>query len=288
MGISLLDVIGLEKKFQNFQLGPMDLKVEQGMVVGLVGANGSGKSTLFKLLMNILRKDNGQILLFGKNVEKNEIEVKQKVGFAGDLLDPYGHLTIEELAGMIAYWYPTWNKEQFNHLIKKYNINTEEKFGKCSKGTKKKVEFIFSLSHDSALLLLDEPTAGVDIVSQRKMKEDLILFMEEGERSIIIATHNADEINQLCDDIVVLQAGKIIYSFNKDEVYENWAKLWVSRVPDELANHPNVILFSTNTPVQVVTNNAHKIERVLQSKQVSISHSQRLTMEEVFEYLIET
>jgi len=285
MQTSLLQVEGLEKNYKKFKLGPLDFEVEQGIVVGLIGANGTGKSTILRLLMNILKEDTGQIRVFGQNWTENEIEWKKKVGYTGELLEAYDFLTITEIRNLFSRWYPAWNEEKFDQFTNRYQIDLNEKYGKCSKGTKKKADFIFALCHDPELLLLDEPTTGVDIISQRKMKEDLIRFMEDGEKGIVLATHTIDEVYQLCDQIIVLDAGKIVHSFNKDEIHDNWARVWTSSVTDNVKHHPNVIRFET-APPQIVTNHVETLEKALRKEQIKINHVQRLSVEEVLEYLI--
>lgn len=185
---------------------------------------------------------------------------------------------------LISRWYANWNEGLFQYLIKRYQIDLDEKFEKCSKGTKKKIEFIFSLSHNPILLVLDEPSAGVDMISRRKMKEDLIQFMENGERSVIIATHAIDEINQLCDEIMVMESGCISHKYNKDELYEQWARMYVSKVTSQIKNHPNVIFAGAN---QIVTNDRKTVEKLLAEEQVAIHHTSHLEIEEILEYLID-
>ncbi|RYD02112.1 hypothetical protein N752_27055 [Desulforamulus aquiferis] len=287
MNISVLEIKGLTKHFKRFTLGPLDLQIEKGTAMGLVGANGSGKSTLLRLLMNILQPDGGTIEFLGQRTKENETEFKERVGYAGELLEPFGHVTIKELSSMVSYWYPKWDNHRYEHFLKRYNIDEGAKYGKCSKGTKKKVEFIFSICHDPQLLLLDEPSVGVDISSQRIIKEDLMSFMENGEKSIIMATHAIDEIKSICDIITVLHEGRIIYSVNKDEIYENWARIWVSEVREQIARHPNVLSI-TGSPLQLVTNNLRAVEEELRKEQISITHIQRLAVEEVLEHYIET
>lgn len=286
MQASMVEVKGLRKKYKKFSLGPLDLVVPQGIVVGIVGANGSGKSTLFRLLMNIAKKDAGQVRLFGKDSYENEAEWKATVGYSGELLGAYDFLTIKDIKHLISRWYPTWSEERFIQLVERYRIDLDEKYGKSSKGTKKKVDFVFSLSHDPALLLLDEPTSGVDIVSQRKMKEDLIRFLEDGNRSILLATHAIDEVNQLCDEIIVLDSGRIVHSFNKDEIFENWARVWTSAVPENMKHYRNVLHFEL-APPQIVTNDVKALEDFLRKEKVMINHIQRLSMDEVLEYIID-
>ncbi|MGO4886598.1 hypothetical protein ACJ2A9_02480 [Anaerobacillus sp. MEB173] len=181
--------------------------------------------------------------------------------------------------------YPSWDDKQYTQLLERYHIDEGQKYGKCSKGTKKKVEFIFALCHEPKLLLLDEPSAGVDIISQRKMKEDLMTYMEDGKRSIVLATHNIDEVKQLCDYITILEEGKIIHSFEKDEFHDKWARLWVSHVSEVLKNHPNVIKIEEN-PLQLVTDDLPVIEKELETEGITINHINRLSLEEVIEHMV--
>lgn len=163
---TMIQVKELTRTFKRFTLGPLNLDVERGIAVGVIGANGSGKTTLFRLIMRLLKEDTGNIQMFGLTEENDEW--KGKIGFAGGLLDAYDFLRVEELKNLISRWYPAWDEDQFLYFVNRYKIDVFERFGKCSKGTKKKLEFVFALSHNPELLLLDEPTAGVDLVSQRK------------------------------------------------------------------------------------------------------------------------
>ena len=110
-------------------------------------------------------------------------------------------------------------------------------------------------------------------------------YMEDGKRSIVIASHNIDEVRQLCDYITILDKGKIIQSFEKDELHEKWARLWVSHVSEVLQNHSNVIKIEEN-PFQLVTNDLPLIEKELEKEEIAINHINRLSLEEVIEHLI--
>ncbi|OIJ15186.1 hypothetical protein BKP35_04870 [Anaerobacillus arseniciselenatis] len=285
MVTSIVDIKGLTKHYKKFSLGPIDFEVETGTAVALVGTNGSGKSTFFRLIMNLLQSDGGSINIFDQDLTEKETEIKKSVGYVGDLLEPFSYLTVKELSSLISYWYPSWDDKRYTQLIERYHIDEGQKYGKCSKGTKKKVEFIFALCHKPMLLLLDEPSAGVDIISQRKMKEDLLNYMEDGKRSIVLATHNIDEVKQLCDYITILEEGKIIHSFEKDELHEKWARLWVSHVSEVLNNHSNVIKVE-ESPLQLVTDDLPVIEKELEKEGITIKHINRLSLEEVIEHMI--
>ena len=289
MTTSVLEVKKLEKHFKNFSFGPVDFQIEKGTAVALVGGNGSGKSTFFRLLMNILQAEAGTVHLFGENLIENEIDIKRKIGFIGDMLEPFSSLKIKEIASLVSHWYPTWDNERYTQLIQRYNINENEKFGKCSKGTKKKVEFVLSVCHQPDILLLDEPSANVDIVSQRKMKEDLIKYMEDGEKSIVLSTHIMDDVRQICDYVTIIENGKIIFSFEKDEIHEKWAKVWIPELPKHLIDHPHIVMVDkmNSTSLQIVTNDFPELERDLLANEITIQHLDRITLEEMMELVIE-
>lgn len=282
----VLQVEGLTKRYKRATIGPLDFAVERGIVSGLVGANGSGKSTLLRLLMNIIAADRGEIKIFGQNWNGDESKWKEAIGYAGELLDAYYFLNITELKQLISRWHTRWDEERFTYFLERYKIDANQKFGKCSKGTKKKIEFIFALCHNPSLLLLDEPSAGVDITSRRKMKEDLVKFMEDGEKSLLIATHAIDEINQLCDEIIILDNGQIKHIYNKDAIHEQWARIFVSTITEKVKMHPNVLQTEMN-PYHVVTNDRFRLEKLLMEEKIAIRHMERLGMEEVMEYLME-
>lgn len=288
MNTSALEVIGIEKTFKKFKLGPVNFTLEKGTVVALLGGNGSGKSTFFRLLMNILQAEAGTVHVLGQDMNEHETDVKRRIGFIGDMFEPFSFLKIKELADLISHWYPTWDNERYVQLLSRYQLDEDERYGKCSKGTKKKVEFVFSICHHPEILLLDEPSAHVDIVSQRKIKEDLIQYMEDGERSVVIATHNMDDVRQICDYVSVLDKGKIIYSFEKDEIHENWATVWISDLPNYLKDHPTIVSINSmgNKSLQVITDNFPQFENELLKNHITINHVGKLSLDEIIEYLI--
>ncbi|MFA9455324.1 ATP-binding cassette domain-containing protein [Halalkalibacter sp. AB-rgal2] len=283
----MLKVNQLTKSYKSFSFGPIDIEVEQGAIVALVGPNGSGKSTFFRLLMNQVHEDQGVITWNNENVRYKETSFKQSVGYVGiGLYNVFEQLSIKELTSFVSYWYSNWDHEWYESLVERYEIDLSEKYRNCSTGTKKKIDFILAIAHHPSLLLLDEPSSGIDLISQRKMKEDLMDYMESGARSIIIATHQQDEIKQLSDYIWFINQGQIIDQFEKDELQECWARIWISSLPKQLEDHPNVKSIS-HAPLQIVTDHLPNVEEILQEKDVQVTHRQRLELDEVMEYYFE-
>lgn len=283
----VLKIQGLSKCFNRFSLKQIDLQVEQGVVTTVVGENGSGKTTLFRMLMHMLKPDDGSIEIFGEPVSTNDTQFKQSIGYVGGVLEAFGHLSIREIAELRSFFYTNWDADRYADLLDRYQIDPRMKYSKCSTGMKKKIEFIFAIVHHPKLLILDELSAGVDIVSQRKMKEDLIQFMEDGNRSILMATHIMDEIKQLSDYICILHEGRLLRSFEKDEIHDKWARLWLSGLSAAIKSHPNVKEIS-ETPPQLVTDDVEAIEAMLSQENITITHKQHLNIDELITYYMES
>lgn len=280
-----VNIRGLTKTYKKFRFGPNDFTVEQGTATAIVGPNGSGKSTLFRLMMNLIHAHMGTIQLLGKNMSQDETVIKQQVGYAGGgHFQGMGQLSIHELANICSYWYSDWKEETYSALLKRYHIDPSQKYLKCSTGTQKKVEFIFALSHAPRLLLLDEPTAGVDMISQRKMKEDLTDYMDSGENTLILSTHMMDDVKNLCDYICVLHQGKVVAHFDKDDMLQRWTRLWVSSVPEEILAHPAVKDYDLESRF-FVTDNCSELEKILTARGITITHEERLGIDEIMTYI---
>lgn len=283
-GKPALQLEGVSRKWNAFQLGPIDLTVQQGNVVALIGKNGSGKSTIFRLIMRLLQKDKGKIRFFSQGREMEETKAKQKIGFVGNQYDALQHLTIDHLAAFAAYWYPDWNPTQYEQLKQRYEIDGRLKYAECSPGTQKKVAWVLALSHSPQWLLLDELTTGVDLYSQKLMIEDIMEFMENEQNSILLASHNPHEIQQVADYIYVLNQGKIVHTFDKDQIAEQWAIIWTDQpLPEALAHH--ALILDIHTPTEMVTHDLDQLEQVLQMHQISIRRHQRLSFMDAMEYL---
>ncbi|MGP4040061.1 ABC transporter ATP-binding protein [Gracilibacillus sp. D59] len=284
----VIEIQSLVKQYKNFKLGHLDLAIETGTVVALLGSNGSGKSTLLQMLMNLRKPNNGNIKLFGIDINEHEVKVKERIGYAGGALyEAFKQLTVDGLAELVRHWHTNWDHAYYEKLITRYDINRKEKLAHCSMGTKKKVEFVLAMAHHPKLLLLDEPTANVDLISQQRMREDLSQFMEDDQNTIVMATHQQEEVKQLCDYICLLDDGQIKDMFEKDEVQHRWARLWLSHLPDHLNDDVRVWQIE-DSPVQIVTNQLLEIEEELKQQHIEITHVKRLELHEIMEYILQS
>lgn len=152
-----------------FHLGPVNLEIEPGRIIAVVGPNGSGKSTLFGMLMNLLRPDSGNLNLFGMAHPRNEVAIKQRIGYVPERATGRDDMSAEYLGDFVSHWYPNWDQEHYEDLIFRAQIHPRKKFGQLSEGLQRRVLFALALAAGPQLLLLDEPTAGVDLLARKEM-----------------------------------------------------------------------------------------------------------------------
>ena len=196
-----------------FQLGPLDLEIEPGHIVAVLGPNGAGKSTLFGMLMNLLRPDSGVVSLFGLAHPRDEVAIKQKIGYVPERAIGHDDMSARYLGDFVSYWYPTWDQGLYEDLIRKAHIDPGKKFGKLSRGLQRRLQFALALATGPQLLLLDEPTTGVDLLARREMLEDLWRFVRDGEsqeRTVVFAHHAVEEARQIADQVVFLADGQFL------------------------------------------------------------------------------
>ena len=198
--ISLEDV---RKSYRGFELGPINLEIEPGSIVAVVGPNGAGKSTLFGILMNIIKPDSGHVSLFGLSHPRQEVEIKRKIGYVPEHATGHDDLSANTLGEFVSHWYPHWNQELYQELLVRYGVDPNKRFDRLSKGDQRRLSFALALAEGTELLLLDEPTAGVDPVGQNEMLEDISRFVRHGAgvKTVVFATHVMEEARRIADHV---------------------------------------------------------------------------------------
>ena len=213
------------KEFPDFRLGPLDLELEPGTVLGYVGPNGSGKTTTMHLLTGLLRPDGGAIEVCGNPNDPSQTEWKQQMGFVGDAHLFYERWTGEKNLRFLSQFYPTWSDELVTRLAKRFALPLERKAAALSKGNRVKLALIAALAHSPRLLLLDEPTAGLDPVVRAEVLDVLFEVVESEERSIFYSTHILSDINRLVDEIAFLVNGQVVRRVAKDDLTDAWRRI---------------------------------------------------------------
>ena len=161
---NILEIKRLKKTFKDFTLNNINFNLPAGFITGFIEPNGSGKTTTIKLIMNLLRKDSGEIKVFDLDHITHEKEIKNRIGFVYDENHFYEELTVEEMKRIIAPLYDKWDENDFSNYIKKFGLSRNKKIKELSRGMKVKYSLAIALSHHAELLIMDEPTSGLDPV----------------------------------------------------------------------------------------------------------------------------
>ena len=183
-----IEIKNLVKKFDGFTLGPIDLSIPKGTIVGYIGQNGAGKSTTIKLLLGLLKIDSGEIKILGYD-NPNSIELKDKLGAVFDELLVPEEMTLVDLEKFCSRVYSKWDREFFYQLKEKFNLSEKQAIKNYSRGMRMKLSMAVALSHNAEILILDEATSGLDPIVREEILDLLLDFMQEENHTILISSH---------------------------------------------------------------------------------------------------
>lgn len=220
---NILELKNLSKHYKEFSLKNVSFSLKPGYIMGFIGPNGAGKSTTIKLIMNLIKRDSGDIKIFGKDNIKHEKEIKSRIGFVYDENFYYEDLTVNAMKGIIAPFYKNWDNNVFAKYIKEFNLPANKKIKELSKGMKVKFSLAIALSHKAELIIMDEPTAGLDPVFRRELLDILYNIIQDESVSIFFSTHITTDLERIADYITFINEGQIIFSEAKDEIFDNYA-----------------------------------------------------------------
>ncbi len=223
----MLKVENLKKQYGSFTLD-CSLEVMPGCITGLVGRNGAGKSTTFKAILGLISTDSGSISIFGKDIKDFTETDKQKIGVVLSNSGFSGYLSIKDILPILAGLYPLFDQAAFLEYCNRFQLPLDKKIQKFSTGMKAKLKLIAAITHDASLLLLDEPTAGLDVIARDELLTLLRDFMEEKEdRAVLISSHISTDLESLCDDLYLIGNGKILLHEDTDRLLSQYAILKV-------------------------------------------------------------
>ncbi len=242
----MVKVENLQKNYKQFSLN-CSLEIMPGTITGLVGPNGAGKSTLFKSILGLINIDGGSIRVMGKDSRTLDKKDKQKIGAVLAESGFSQYLMIKDLVPILSSFYNTFDKKQFVDACEKFKLPFDKKIKDFSTGMKAKLKVLVAMSHDTDLLILDEPTTGLDVAAREEVLDMLRDYMEHHENSsVIISSHISTDLEGVCDDIYMIYDGKIVlheetgvlldeYAILKIEenLFEKMDKQYIIRVQKE-------------------------------------------------------
>ncbi|MBS4192524.1 ABC transporter ATP-binding protein [Bacillus sp. FJAT-49705] len=278
-----IEINHVMKKIDDFQLGPLDVSFEPGTIITIVGDNGAGKSTLLKLLMHLAPINKGEIKVFEQVVGGQEEEWKRKIAYMPQTVlgcDSFNGMQLREI---VSKWYPTWNQSIFDEIVEKYKIPLTKKYGKLSQGVQQKLNLALTLARDTDILILDEPTAHMDIPSKQMLMDLLVQWMDRGEKLMIISTHQIEDIRKLADYLVIVREGQLIGKFEKEELSGRYKRYWMEEplpngsIPGEIDRKNGRIL---------VSDRFEETEQFFTHNQLRWINVESLEIEEIITYML--
>lgn len=280
-----IELEGVAKAFRFFALSDVNLTLPCGQIMGLVGPNGAGKSTLIRILMSLVHQDHGQVRVLGRSMPEDQVAAKWQVGYVSEDMRLYGFGTLGWHMKFVASIYPSWDAPYAQTLLKRFNLRTEQQIKSLSHGERAKATLLLMLARRPRLLLLDEPTTGLDPVARHEMLIELMDVLRDERRAILFSSHNTQDVEQICDQITFIDRGRIIDSSDKETFIDHWRRLKL-QVPDgvTLPTLAGVVDLDMSGRLATVTTNAHSDElvRAYVSAGATVHEVQRMTLEEIF------
>ncbi len=218
----MVEAVHLEKRYKDFHLKDLSFSLPAGYIMGFIGANGAGKTTALRLLLHTLRADGGEAKIFGLHHIAEERRVKEDIAVVFDWICLVEEWTVRQAARGLAPFYRHWDPDLFAEYCRRFGLAPTKKVKELSRGTQVKLSLALALSHGARLLILDEPTSGVDPMARDEILEILQEYIAAGDRSVLFSTHITSDLEKIADYITFLHRGRLLYTGTKDGLTEGF------------------------------------------------------------------
>jgi ABC-2 type transport system ATP-binding protein len=280
-----INISGVSKNYRFFSLDNIDLKVPYGQIMGLIGPNGAGKSTTIRILMGLVHQDSGDVRVLGHPVPAEQVAAKWDIGFASEDMRLYDSMTLGWHMRFIRSIYPGWDAAYAELLLKRFGLRAEQTIKGLSHGQRVKATLLLVLARKPKLLVLDEPTTGLDPVARHEILRELTAVMTDEGRSVLFSSHNTQDVEQISDQITFIDRGRIIDSMDKELYLDRWRRLRLE-VPlgIELPALPGIIGVRQEGRLAVATANAFDpdLANAYESTGARVQRIETMTLEEIF------
>jgi ABC-2 type transport system ATP-binding protein len=280
-----IKMVGVSKYYPFFKLSDINLKLETGNIMGLIGPNGAGKSTTIRILLGLIQQDKGSVRVLSKKMPDQQVAAKWNIGYASEDMRLYSKATIAWHMDYMKSIYSSWDSGYAKILLKRFDLLDNHKIKGLSHGQRVKAALLLILARRPKLLILDEPTTGLDPVARHEILNELMDVLLEGDRSILFSSHNTQDIEQISDQITFLDKGHIIASQDKESYLETWRRIRLGI--DENTTLPNLkgIIEQRKSGHQaIITTKLFNDELAQTYKKcgANIISVERMTLEEIF------
>jgi len=276
---------GVRKRYDAFALHDIDLELPTGQVMGLVGVNGAGKSTLLRLLMGLVRADGGEVEVLGQRLPQAQVAVKREIGYASDDMRLYRGQTLRWHMDFIRSIYPGWDEAYAQDLLKRFDLKPQQRLGGFSHGQRVKAMLLLIFARHPRLLLLDEPTTGLDPVARGEVLDALSDVLRDEERSVLFSSHNTADIEQIADSITFLHGGRIVASRDKESFLDRWRRILCrGECTDAIRNLPGMASVRNSAPLIELKTSAFDASTLpaLQALGLAVDAVEPMSLEDIF------
>jgi ABC-2 type transport system ATP-binding protein len=276
---------GVGKSYPHFVLDDIHLDLPTGGIMGLIGANGAGKSTTIRILMGLVHQDRGAVRVLGCSMPDQQAAAKREIGFASEDLRLYAAATLAWHIAFIRSIYPSWDQAYAETLLRRFDLKAEQKIKGLSHGQRVKAALLLVLARRPRLLVLDEPTTGLDPVARREVLSELTAVLADERRTVLFSSQNTLDVEQISDQITFIDRGRIIDSGDKESFLDQWRRLRLL-VPEGvvLPALPGIIDASSSGKLAVLTADRYDPAMVaaLQDAGATVQAVEPMTLEEIF------
>lgn len=280
-----IEIRGLTKIYPRFQLGPLDLNVPAGAIYGLVGPNGAGKTTTLDLIFGLGLPQSGEIRVLGCDNRKDQIEMKRAAAYVSPHSSYVSWKYVRRVVRFIRAFYPEWEQDYCDQLLKRFKIEPDQKIANLSLGNSIKLGVILALARRPRVLIMDEPTIGLDVLAKQELFAELLALMGDEHRTILISSHNLVDLERFTDHIGVIHEGRLLVEGRTDQLLEAYRQLsfTLNGAPPPGAR----LVKRDGDRHRVLTDCAEKYRQVLADCGASGISVQPVTLEELFAGLVE-
>lgn len=288
-----IELIGALKQGRRKTIGPLHLQVPKGYIVALVGPNGSGKSTMMQLIQQTLMPDAGEIRWFGQAFSGvMPVGLRQQIAYVPEAPEPEeNYMTAERAAQFRSHWYPAWDEKLFGELLDRFEVPRRERLNRMSKGERRKFDIAAALAARPKLLLLDEPSSGLDPFAWKGMIGELRDFMAGEDMTILIATHVAEEVKRLADYIALIHQGQVLGMAEKDQLFSSWKEIWIRSGGCSPGDLPEGTILCVDGPsvTKLVVQEQHEgeLQQSLSAKGLQVLQTRSLELDEILQLWIQ-
>lgn len=251
---NVIEVKNVTKTYADFKLDNISFSVPEGSVCGFIGQNAAGKTTTIKAILDVINIDKGEIFVFGENIKKDSAGLREDIGVVYDEMGFHEFMTARDINIMMKNIYKRWDEKIFFEYLKRFSLPTRKACGDFSRGMRMKLQIAVALSHNAKLLIMDEPTSGLDPVVRNEMLQIFREYVIEEDHSILLSSHITGDLEKIADEVVFINAGRLILVGNKDEILEKHGLLKckkgeINKISDSFIVHYEEEAFGTTVLV---------------------------------------